>query len=226
MPPNVLQEGFKLFNALLNVIPGSLSSYSSQIITMTGSVLSQPVSTGTASLHLSALSFLALYFSSHAPSIFIPALPKITPILLNILKQKHPRVTSETFGAFSSLLKALRPVKQVDWADQVYAEALTRLLASDTDAQVRQSAENCIGELWVCAPEVVQNKGGKEWDAVTRSTDRIDNPIKVITYVATEGSVSDQWVDGCVTWLMSVLRKGGRQGKVEAFSCLEILIRR
>jgi cullin-associated NEDD8-dissociated protein 1 len=224
--PNVLQEGFRVFNSLLNVIPGALSPYSTPIINMTGSVLTQPVSTGTASLHLSALSFLGLFFSHHAPSTFVSTLPKITPTLLSVLKQRHPRVTSESFRVFSALLKALRPVKQMDWAEQVYGEALTRLLANDTDAQVRQSAENCIGDLWVCAPEVVQSKGGKEWDAILRSTDRTDNPIKVVTYVAKDGSVSDQWIDGCISWLMNILKRGGRQGKVEAFSCLEVLIRR
>lgn len=224
--PNVLQEGFRVFNALLNVLPGALSSYSTPIVTMTGAVLSQPVSTGTATLHLSALSFLSLFFSCHAPSTFVSALPNITTTLLSVLKQRHPRVISETFRVFSALLRALRPVKQTDWTEQVYKEALNRLLASDTDAQVRQSAENCIGDLWVCSPEVVQNKGGKEWDAILRSTDRIENPIKVVTYVTKEGSVPDQWIDECISWLMNILKKGGRQGKVEAFSCLEILIRR
>lgn len=226
VPPNVLQEGFRLFTALLNVVPGALSSHSSPIIAITSSVLSQPLSTGTASLHLSALSFLSLFFSTHAPSTFSSVLPKVTPTLLNVLKQKHPRVMTEVFRTFSSLLRALRPVKQVDWADQVYQQALVRLQASDTDAAVRKAAENVIGDLWVCAPDLVQNKGGKEWEFVTRSVERVDNPIKVVTYVAREGSVTDTWTNGCVNWLMNILKKGGRQGKVEAFSSLEILIKR
>jgi cullin-associated NEDD8-dissociated protein 1 len=226
VPPNVLQEGFRLLTALLSVIPGALSSQTGAIINLSSSVLSQPVSTGTASLHLGVLSFLKLFFSAHSPSTFGPSLPKITPMLLNILSQRHPRVISETHRVFSALLKSLRPVKQTEWAEKVYSDALQRLMTNDTDAQVRQCAENCIGELCVCAPDVVQNKGNKEWEAILRSTDRTENPIKVVNYVAKEGTISDEWVNGCVTWLMNVLKKGGRQGKVEAFSCLEILIRR
>lgn len=225
-PPATLQAGFKLLYALLDVLPGSLSSQVPLIATTSKLILSQSPTTSTSALHLTCLSFLALFFATHSPPTFSSSLSTLTPVLLKSVRERHPRVASESFRVFSALLNALKPVKGSDWADRVYDEAVTKLSSHDTDAEVRACAEDCIADLWICATDVVKGKNGKEWEAVCRSTGKTDGAVRVVTKVAKEVAVGDDWVNGCVEWLMNLMRKSGRTGKTEIFVALDVLLRR
>ncbi|KAG7450909.1 ARM repeat-containing protein [Guyanagaster necrorhizus] len=223
-PAATLQAGFGLLHSLLDVLPGSLSSQVPLIITTSKSVLSQSLTSSTATLHLTCLSFLALFFGTHSPAIFSGSLSSLTPILLKLLGERHPRVSSETFRVFSSLLNSLKPVKDVDWTEPLHNEAVKRLGSHDTDAEVRACAEDCIADLWICATTVVQSKDQKEWEAICRTTGKTEGGVKVIIKVAREVRVGDNWVNGCLEWLIGLLRKSGRSGKTELFTALDVLI--
>ncbi|TFK28383.1 TIP120-domain-containing protein [Coprinopsis marcescibilis] len=224
--PVVLQAGFSVLHTLLTVLPGSLAPQIPQILNIAKTVLTQSPSTSTSSLHLTTLSFLALLFSTHSPSSFFNSLPTIIPVLLQSVTERHPRIASETFRVFSSLLSSLSPIKgPVAWVDQIYDQALARLSNHDTDAEVRATAEDCIGDLWIAAPTVMKTKDRKEWEFICRSSGKTDGAVKVVTKVAKESPVADDWVNGCVQWVISLLQKSGRQGKVEAFGALEVLLR-
>ncbi|KAJ7037768.1 armadillo-type protein [Mycena alexandri] len=227
-PPATLQAGFALLHALLDVLPGSLTSQVTSITATSKSILSQPPSTSTSALHLACLSFLALFFASHSPPTFTPSLPTLTPALLRSLGERHPRVASETFRVFSALLNALKPVKAGgEWPEAVYEQAVARLTAHDTDAEVRACAETCVGDLWVCATDVVRGRDRREWEAICRTGAKTDGAVKVVTRVAREvpGALGDEWVNGCVEWAMGLLKRGGRAGKMEVFQGLDVLLR-
>ncbi|KAH9949483.1 ARM repeat-containing protein [Amylocystis lapponica] len=221
-----LQAGFTLLYQLLSVLPGSLSSQSTQILATTKSVLSQPSKTNAAVLQISCMSFLARFFSTHSPPTYIGSLDSVTPVLLKSLGEKHPRLASESFRVFSALLGAMQPIKSGDWVDRVYNEATQRLSNHDTDAEVRACAEACIGDLWVCATDLVKGKNRKEWEAMCRTTGRTDGAVQVVTRVAKDVEIGDDWVNGCVQWLLTLLRKSGRTGKSDMFICLDALLRR
>ncbi|KDQ53024.1 hypothetical protein JAAARDRAFT_137841 [Jaapia argillacea MUCL 33604] len=225
-PPGTLRAAFELLNTLLSVLPGCLSNQSAAIITTSKSVLSQPPTTSTATLHVTCLSFLALFFSTHSPPTFSGSLSTLTPVLLKGLSERHPRVASEAFRVFSALLNVLKPIKNGDWADRVYTEAVKRLSSHDTDAEVRSCAEDCIGDLWVCATDVVKGKDRKEWEAICRTTGRTEGAVKVVTNVAAEVEIGDEWVNGCMQWVMTLLKKSGRSGKSDLFVCLDTLLGR
>lgn len=227
-PPGTLQAGFKLLHSLLVVLPGSLSGQVTNIISTSKAILSQAPTTSTSTLHLTCLTFLALFFSTHAPPSFAGSLPGIKPVLLKALAERHPRVASEAFRVFSALLNALKPVKSSggDWADSVYDEAVSRLSKNDTDAEVRACAEDTIADLWICATSVAQSKNRKEWEAICRTAGRTDGAVKVVTKVAKEVKISDEWANGCVEWLMVLMRKSGRTGKTDVFNAMETLLRR
>jgi cullin-associated NEDD8-dissociated protein 1 len=224
--PGTLQAGFSLLQALLGVLPGSLSTQVSSIVATSKSVLSQSVTTSTSTLHLTCLSFLALFFSTHPPPIFSGHLSTFTPVLLKSVSERHPRVASESFRVFSALLNALKPVKTAEWADPIYEQAVAKLTAHDTDAEVRVCAEDCIADLWVCATDIVRTKGGREWDNICRTAGKTDGAVRVVTKVAREVQVGDVWVNGCVDWLIGLLKKSGRAGKSELFIALDVLLRR
>lgn len=224
--PTTLQAGFQVLHALLSVLPGSLPSQVSQIVITVKSVLSQSPTTSTSTLHLSCLSFLGLFFSTHAPVVFAPSLPTLTPVLLKSLGERHPRVAAESFRTFSALLNATRPVKNGDFSERVYDQALQRLTTNDTDAEVRACAEDCIADLWVCASDVVRTKDGREWQAICRATGNTAGAVRVVTKVAREVEMSDAWVGSCVEWVMGLLKKSGRGGKTELFTALDTLLRR
>jgi cullin-associated NEDD8-dissociated protein 1 len=219
-----LQAGYELLIALVEVLPGSLSSQAALITSISKGVLSQDLNTTNSSVNLTCLSFLRVFFASHPPSSYSSAVPTLTPVLLRSLREKHPRISSESFRVFSALLTALRPVKAGDWADEVYKETLARLGKSDTDAEVRNAAEEVAGDLWVNAPDVVKLQDGKEWEAICRTAGNVDGAVKVVTRVANDGDVSEQWLNSMVEWTVTLLRRGGKAGKVEVFACLEALI--
>lgn len=225
-PPATLQAGFRLLHALLNVLPGSLSSQVTLIASTSKSILSQSPTTSTSTLHLTCLSFLALFFATHPPPSFSGYLSSLTPVLLKSLGERHPRVASESFRVFSALLNAMKPVKGGDWAEHVYDEAVQKLSIHDTDAEVRACAEDCIADLWVCATDVVKGKSRKEWEAICRITGKTDGAVRVVTKVAREVTISDEWVNACVEWLMLLIKKSGRAGKSEIFVALDVLLRR
>lgn len=224
--PSTLQAGFGVLHALLSVLPGSLSGQAVQILTTSKSVLSQPPTTSTSALHTTCLSFLALFFSTHSPPTFVGPVASLQPALLSALGERHPRVASEAFRVYSSLLNAMKPVKSSDWVDSVYTETLRRLKSADTDAEVRARAEECMGDLWVCATDTLRTKDGKEWDSICRTIGRTEGAVKVITRVSREVEISDDWVNGCVEWLLGLLKKSGRGGKVDVFIALDVLLNR
>jgi cullin-associated NEDD8-dissociated protein 1 len=225
-PPAVLQAGFGLLHAMLTVLPGSLSTQAPLIVSTSKSVLSQAPSTSTSTLHLTCLSFLAVFFATHSPLSFSASLPGFTPVLLKSLGERHPRIASETFRVFSALLNALKPLKANDWTVALYDQALTKLSTNDTDAEVRGYAEDCMADIWICATDVALAKDRKEWEYICRTTGKTESPVKVITKVAKEVQVGDDWVNGCVSWLMGLLTKTARMGKVEVFGALNVLLKR
>ncbi|KAG6828860.1 hypothetical protein H0H92_006567 [Tricholoma furcatifolium] len=224
-PPATLQAGFSLLHALLKVLPGSLSTQVPLIFSTSKTILSQPPTTSTSTLHLTCLSFLSLFFLTHPPPVFAGTLSTLTPVLLKSLGERHPRIVSQSFRVFSALLNALRPVKNGDWVDAVYQQAVSKLSNHDTDAEVRECAEDCIADLWVCATETVKSKGGKEWESICRQTGKTTGAVKVVTKVAKEVTIGDTWVNGVVEWLLNLLKKGGRQGKTEVFLALDVLLK-
>lgn len=225
-PPATLQAGFSLLHALLTVLPGSLSTQVPSIFATSKTVLSQSPTTTTSTLHLSCLSFLSLFFSTHPPPIFAGSLSTLTPVLLKSLGERHPRIASESFRVFSALLNALKPIKGADWIELVYEHAASKLNNHDTDAEVRECAEDCIADLWIAATETIRTKGGKEWESICRLSGKTDGAVKVVTKVAKEVSIGDAWVNGVVEWLLNLLKSAGRHGKLEMFLALDILLRR
>lgn len=225
-PPATLQAGFDLLRTLLDVLPGCLSSQTQQIITISKGLLSSPPTSSTATLHITCLRFLTVFFSTHPPPTFSSALPTLMPVLLEALGERHPRVSSEAFRVFGSLLNTLKPVKSQDWSERVYAEALKRLSNHDTDAEVRGCAENVIADLWICAPDVVRTKDRKEWEYICRTTGRMEGAVKVVSKVASDADIGAEWVNGCVEWALALLRRSTRAGKVDVFECLATLVGR
>ncbi|KAJ3996104.1 armadillo-type protein [Lentinula boryana] len=220
-----LQAGFNLLYSLLNVLPGSLSNQVALITSTSKRVLSTPPSTSTATLYLSCLSFLALFFATHSPPIFTSFLPSLTPALLKSAGERHPRVASEAFRVFSALLQAVKPVKNTDWPEPIYDQAVARLTTHDTDAEVRGCAEECIGDLWICATDIVRGKNGKEWEYICRQTGKVDGAVKVVIKVARDVDIGDAWVNGCMDWILGLLKKSGRPGKNDIFVAFDVLIR-
>lgn len=221
---STLQSGFSLLNTLLSVLPGSLSTQAPQILSTSKAVLAQ--SGSAANLQVSCLSFLSVFFLTHSPPTFVNSLDTLLPQLLKSLTEKHPKIASEGFRTFSALLGALKPVKGGDWVDRVYNEAVARLSNHDTDAEVRSCAEKTVGDLWISATDVLKTKDRKEWEAICRTSGRVDGSVEVVTRVALEVEIDDGWVNGCVAWVLTLLKRAGRTGKSDLFLCLDALLRR
>ncbi|GJJ09394.1 hypothetical protein Clacol_003616 [Clathrus columnatus] len=222
--PATLQAGFGLLLELLTVLPGCLVNQVIPLVATSRSVLSQSPTTGTSSLHVSVLLFLALFFATHPASSFSGSLSSILPLLISAIREKHPRITTEGFRVFSALLGALRPGNQESWLEDLYTEAVRRLRVNDTDSEVRDCAGDVIADLWVFAPEFVKTKGGEEWQVLLRSGGRTERPVKIIQKVALDASVDDKWISDSIEWTLNLLKKQGRTGKSDAFITLNTLI--
>ena len=221
-----LLGGYSLLNTLLTVLPGCLAPQAAQIISNTKAVVQQSSTGSAANLQVSCLSFLSLFFSSHPADTYSGSLDAALPVLLKCISERHPKVASEGFRTFSGLLNALKPVQSGAWVGKVYDEAVARLVNHDTDAEVRACAEQVIGDLWICATDIVRDKNGREWEAICRATARTEGAVDVVARVALKAEVGDQWVNGCVEWVLGLLKKSGRTGKSDVFACLDALLRR
>jgi len=73
---------------------------------------------------------------------------------------------------------------------------------------------------------MLKKKNNKEWEYICRPTGNTYGAVRVVTKVAKEVTISDQWVNGCLEWLMSLLRRSGRAGKAEIFVALDVLLGR
>jgi cullin-associated NEDD8-dissociated protein 1 len=224
--PSTSQAGFHLLRTLLDVLPSSLSGQVDLLKDRSVPILSQVPTTTNSALHLTCLSFWSLFFDTHPPTTFATSLQVLTPLLLKFLEERHPRLASESFRVFSALLNSVKPVKAADWADKLYEEAVKRLSSHDTDAAVREAAEDVIADLWICATDVMRGKGGKEWDMICRTGGKTDGAISVVTKIGREVQIGDNWVNGCIEWLTLLLKKGGRSGKPENFGAMNVLLRR
>lgn len=222
--PATLQAGFGLLLELLTVLPGCLVNQVAALIATSRSVLLQSPTTGTSALHVSVLLFLALFFATHSANSFAPSLPSIMPILTSSIREKHPRIVAEGFRVFSALLTALRPEMQENWIEDLYTEAVRRLRINDTDSEVRDCAGDVIADFWVFAPRFIKTKGGEEWQVLLRSGSRTDRPVKIVQKVALHAAMDNQWIGDSIEWILNLLRKQGRTGKVDAFTTLNTLI--
>ena len=220
-----LQAGFGVLRSLLLVAPGSLSNQMSSIASVTTIILGKPESSKSSLLHTAIIAFLDLLFSTHSPPSFSPVLPQLTPPLLKSLSEKDPRVAAAGFSAFATLLRSLKPVRSGGWIEQLYTEVIHRLERADTDAAVREQAEQCIAELWLCATDIVRSKNGAEWAAL-RKSGRTDGSIAVVSRVVNEIDFPSAWVDDFITWTLSVIRKSVRNQKDEALVCLASLLKK
>lgn len=224
--PTTAQAGFQLLIELIKVLPGALTQHASNAILTARGVLQQSVASATASLHISALSFLTIFFKNHPYSSFSSSVPSITPTLLNALAQSHPRVAAEAFKVFSALLQSTKPSPSADWVIQVHDEAVKRLTRNDTDAEVRAGAEEVIGDLWISANETVSSRGSTEWEALRKGA-RPEGAVNVTARVAASGvPVSNEWIVQSIEWVLNVLRRSSRGGRVESFKCLDVLLNR
>jgi cullin-associated NEDD8-dissociated protein 1 len=221
-----LQAGFQLLHSALTVLPGCLAHQVSALLTICKNVLSQPNTTSNSSLHLTVLTFLSLFFSSHPPASFQSSLSDVFPVLLKSLKERHPRISSEAFRVFFALLNAMKPVKNGEWVDALYAESVTKLQSNDLDSEVAACAQECIGELWICATDVMAQKNRSEWTLVCKTNGRTDTSVLVVTKVAQSIVIDDNWVNGCLEWLMNLVKRSGKTGKSDIFVAIEVLLGR
>lgn len=60
-----------------------------------------------------------------------------------------------------------------------------------------------MGNLWVCATEVVRAKDGKEWDTMYCTTSHMDGAVKVAARLAVEVDVRNAWVNAEIDWVLS-----------------------
>ncbi|KAG9023812.1 hypothetical protein FRB95_012465 [Tulasnella sp. JGI-2019a] len=219
----VLQAGVDLLQSLLVVLPGSLAPQAQSISSITSSILGSSSSSTTSNLHATVLSFLALFFSSHTIATYESATPKLTPKILSASSQRHPRIASEAFRAFSALLVASKPVQPADWVNKLYEEVVVRLTSGDTDAEVRMRAEDVAIDLWLNATDIMRTKGGQEWDALMKGG-RLEGAVRVVEKVAGAVSMDKAWMGSSTEWIIGVLQRPAKAGKSSAFSCLEVLL--
>ncbi|KAF8174733.1 armadillo-type protein [Pholiota molesta] len=111
-------------------------------------------------------------------------------------------------NAYAASLPSLTPVllKSLE-SFRVFSALLNSLKPVKTNDSCMR--EDCIADIWICATEVAFSKDRKEWEYICRE----------------EVSIGDDWVNGCVAWLMGLLKKSGRSGKVEVFGALDVLLK-
>jgi len=120
----------------------------------------------------------------------------------------------------------MKPIKSADWITALYDQTLAGLSSHGSDPEVRACAEDCMGEIWIAATDIARSKDKREWEYICRTTGKTETAVTVVNKVARSVKVGDDWVNGCVAWLMGIMRRSGRLGKVEVFKALDVLLKR
>lgn len=243
------QTGFTVLDALVSVLNGGLENQLSSFAPAIGYALpnaSNPSqldsSAGTVtSLKTTVLSFLAKVFISHSPASFGPSLKsQLVPCLVACTADKFNKIASGGFTAISALVKSLRAHKdaapalsdQTAIVDILYKATASRLEASATDSEVRDSAVQTMGDLLANVGDALSVPAQQPLNLLTESLRR---EVTRVAAVRTSSKVAassimqsrpelSAWIAQSTPDVATFLRQSNRVLKVDSFACLPILI--
>lgn len=247
----VRQAGFSLLHTLITVLRGGLEEHLSSLVlrmesalTSTAGAAGDSSSGSSTSLKIVILSFLTAAFAMHSPDCFGDSLEgNLVPCLIACSSDKHNKVAAIGFQAQSALVKAIRPVnkgetpaalpnKQKALVQAIYMATVERLSASNIDQEVREAAIGCLGNLLYHAGDELATDYSQSLsllkDAMRREVTRlaaVRNVARVASSPVVGGPQFATWVQDTLGELALFLKQNNRVLKMEAFSCLPILIR-
>lgn len=244
----VSQAGFGVLDSLVSVLNGGLETQLPALapvieITLPSSASQSGVdsSAGTVtSLKMVVLSFMAKLFISHSFTAFGPLLAqKFVPCLAACTADKFNKIASAGFQAVSALIKsmaaegeAVSESEKSQVASSLYKATASRLEASATDSEVRESAVITLGDLMAFAGDALDVP---EEEPLKLLSEALRREVTRTVAVRTTGKIAASplmraqrplapWIAESIGDVATFLRQNNRVLKVDTFACLPNLI--
>ncbi|RHZ77030.1 hypothetical protein Glove_186g52 [Diversispora epigaea] len=250
------QTGFLLLRELVTVLNGGLDNHLNIFVPAIENSLSvSPDSvhhhhTSTNSnLKIETLSFLRQLFKVHPPQVFHNHLSRLCPPIINSVRDKFYKITSEAFLVCIELIKVIRPIEYQESTQtyniqplnpefrqyilDIYDVTMARLSTTDADQEVKERSIMCLGVL---ISQTGDNLQEQLKTCMPLLLERLRNEVTRLTTVKTFKMIADSTVceseevrlaiKGAIQDVAVLLRKSHRQLKVATLVCLEVFVRR
>ncbi|CAG8499329.1 3773_t:CDS:10 [Diversispora eburnea] len=250
------QTGFLLLRELVTVLNGGLDNHLNTFVPPIENSLSvSPDSvhhhhTSTNSnLKIETLSFLRQLFKVHPPQVFHNYLSRLCPPIINSVRDKFYKITSEAFLVCIELIKVIRPIEYQESTQtyniqplnpefkqyilDIYDVTMARLSTMDADQEVKERSIMCLGVL---ISQTGDNLQEQLKTCMPLLLERLRNEVTRLTTVKTFKMIADSTVceseevrlaiKGAIQDVAVLLRKSHRQLKVATLVCLEVFVRR
>lgn len=249
------QTGFLLLRELVTVLNGGLDNHLNLFIPAIENSLSASSdsvhhhTSTNSNLKIETLSFLRQLFKVHPPQVFHNHLPRLCPPIINSVRDKFYKITSEAFLVCIELVKVIRPIEYQEstktyniqplnpefrqYILDIYDVTMARLSTTDADQEVKERSIMCLGVL---ISQTGDNLQEQLKTCMPLLLDRLRNEVTRLTTVKTFKMIADSTVceseevrlaiKGAIQDVAVLLRKSHRQLKVATLVCLEVFVRR
>lgn len=245
------QAAFVLLYELVAVLEGGgLESQVPQLVQRVEIALKTSdagLSGAATSLKIQVLAFLALFFRTHHVKSFADQLDKLVPLVAASINERFNKIASEAFVTASELIRVLRPVvpspvalapAHAQHLTSLYQATMNKLAGSDADEDVKGRGMQTLGTLLYHAGDHVAS-GADLAAALAFLRERLRNEVQRVTAVTVVGHVAaspvltpgtstavDEWANGCLAEVSSLLRKVHRPLKIAAFDTIDAILAR
>ncbi|CAG8684896.1 5405_t:CDS:10, partial [Acaulospora colombiana] len=249
------QTGFLLLRELVTVLNGGLDNHLGILMPAIENSLSASSDSShhhastNSNLKIETLSFLRQLFKVHPPQVFHAHLSRLCPPIINSVKDKFYKITSEAFLVCIELVKVIRPIEFQEstqtynvqplnpefqsYVLDIYDATMARLSTTDADQEVKERSIMCLGVL---ISQTGDNLQDQLKTCMPLLLDRLRNEVTRLTTVKTFTTIADSTVcesdevrssiKGAIQDVAILLRKSHRQLKVATLVCLEVFVRR
>ena len=235
-------QGFHLLQVVSDILPGGLDNDAGHLLAQAQSVIDAPDLASNHSIVSSALAFLATFFIRHSSKSYASFVARLSPGIVRCMKDRAPRISSDAFVCASSLASRARAKGSISPLSANISSPVTSfcqaavevLGSSSVDADVREKAMLCLGDLLVHEGDVLTDyySGCLPLISARLANDSTSHlAISVIGSIALspycKGPRMDSWLESVIPEVLAALRHSKRPaGKTSAFANLQNIVHR
>ncbi|KAI6186489.1 hypothetical protein M3Y98_00138100 [Aphelenchoides besseyi] len=223
---------FSLLISLLRALPGALETYFDSL--MPAVKLSIQEKSSDCLTKMDTLQFLHISFCSHEPTVFLPQLDTLVPLITNSVNEPFYKIGSVSLLVLQSLIVILRHLHDtghnVDkYIEQIYWVIIGKLKVNDIDQEVK---ERSIASTGILLSTFGSKLSGHLNEILPLLVDRLRNEmtrhIAVQTFAVIVGGIDEvdlsNVLQDLLMHLSEFLRKNQRGLRISTLSLLSALV--
>ncbi|KAI6237157.1 hypothetical protein M3Y95_00235700 [Aphelenchoides besseyi] len=225
-------QSFSLLISLLRALPGALENYFDSL--MPAVKLSIQEKSSDCLTKMDTLQFLHISFCSHEPTIFLPQLDTLVPLITNSVNEPFYKIGSVSLLVLQSLIVILRHLHDTGhnidkYIEQIYSVIIGKLKVNDIDQEVK---ERSIASTGILLSSFGSKLSGHLNEILPLLVDRLRNEmtrhITVQTFAVIVGGIDEvnlsNVLQDLLMHLSEFLRKNQRGLRISTLSLLSALV--